>query len=60
MDVKVQMYLRRAQDGGGVVTAQIAIAAAQGILLSCDCSKLAEFGGHVTLNRFQPTHCKRG
>ena len=52
LDVKVQMYLRRVRDGGGVVTAWIAVAAARGILLSCDRSKLAEFGGHVTLNSF--------
>ena len=35
-----------------MVTAQIAVAAARGILLSCDRSKLAEFGGPVMLNRF--------
>ena len=52
LDGQIQMYLRRVRDGGGVVTARIAVAAARGILLSCDCSKLAEFGGHVTLNRF--------
>ena len=46
------MYLRRVRDGGRVVTARIAVAAARGILMSCDHSKLAEFGGHVTLNRF--------
>ena len=52
MDAKVQMYLRRVRDRGEVVTARIAAAAAQGILLSCDCSKLAEFGGPVMWNRF--------
>ena len=30
----------------------IAVDAAQGILLSCDRLKLAEFGGPITLNRF--------
>ena len=49
---KVQAYLRRVRDGGGVVTARIAVAVVRGILLSCDRSKLAEFGGHVMLNRF--------
>ena len=52
VDSKVQAYLRRVRDGGGVVTARIAVAVARGILLSCDRSKLAEFGGHVMLNRF--------
>ena len=52
MDAKVQIYLMRVQDGGGVVTAWIAVAAARSILLSCDHSKLAEFGGHAMLNRF--------
>ena len=37
---------------GGVVTARIAVVAAGGIRLSCDRSKLAEFGGPITLNRF--------
>ena len=35
-----------------MVTAWIATPAARDILLSCDRSKLAEFGGHVMLNRF--------
>ena len=52
VDSQVKTYLRRVRDAGGVVTARIAVAAARGILLSCDRSKLAEFGGHVTLNRF--------
>ena len=46
------MYLQRVRDGGGVVKAWIAIAVAQGILLPRDHSKVAEFGGHVMLNRF--------
>ena len=33
LDCKVKTYLRRVQHGGGVVKAQIAIAAARGILL---------------------------
>ena len=33
-----------------MVSARIAIAAARGILLSCDRSKLVEFGGPVELN----------
>ena len=49
LDEKMKMYLQKVRDGGGVVTGRIAIAAAQGLLLSCDKAKLAEFGGHVTL-----------
>ena len=50
LDEKVQAYLRRVRDGGGVVSARIAIAAARGILLSTDKLKLLECGGHIQLN----------
>ena len=43
-------YLKRVRDGGGVVSATIAIAAAKGILLSTDKMKLLEYGGHIQLN----------
>ena len=59
VDAKVQMYLRRVWDGGGVVTVRITVAAVRGILLSCDCSKLAEFGGPIILNRFWASLLKR-
>ena len=51
LDSKVQTYLRKVREGGGVVTARIVIAAAKGIVLSCDWLILAKFGGHVRLNR---------
>ena len=51
LDLKVQAYLKKVRKGGGVVSARIAMAAARGILLTCDRSMLAEFGGHVHLNR---------
>ena len=51
LDIKVQLYLKKVRDGGGAVSARIAMAAARGILLKCDRTKLAEFGGHVELNR---------
>ena len=51
LDHNVQLNLKRVQDGGGVVTARIAIAAARGIIMSCDRLKLVEFGGYVNLNR---------
>ena len=53
LDQKVQLYLHKVREGGGVVSARIAMAAARGILLSCDSdrAKLVEFGGHIHLNR---------
>ena len=51
IDWMVQSYLKKVREGGGAVTARIAMAAARGVLLSCDKTKLAEFGGHVQLNR---------
>ena len=34
-----------------MVSTRITVAAARGILLSCDPSRLVEFGGHVEVNR---------
>ena len=51
VDMKVQAYLKKVRDEGGVVSARIAMAAARGILLSCDRSRLVEFRGHVNLSR---------
>ena len=51
LDEKVQVYLKKIREGGGVVSARITMAAARGIVMSCDRNMLAEFGGHVDLNR---------
>ena len=51
LDSKVQKYLRKVRDGGGVVSARIAIAAARGIVLSCEHSRLVEYGGPVELTK---------
>ena len=51
LDVKVQQYLRRVREGGGVESARIAMAAARGILLAYNRSRLVEFGVDVELNR---------
>ena len=51
LDLKVQQYLRKVRDGGGTVTARIAVAAARGLLLKYDKRMLAEFGGPLELNR---------
>ena len=50
LDKQVQMYLKRVRDGGGVVSARIALAAARGMLLSFDKFKLVEYDGHIDLN----------
>ena len=39
--MKVQMYLERVREGGGVVSARIAIAATRDILMTSDRSMLA-------------------
>ena len=52
LDTKVQMYLKKVREGGGAVSTNIAMAAAQGILLKCAPTTLAEFGGPVQLNRY--------
>ena len=49
LDQKVQAYLVKVREGGGVVSAGIAVAAAKGIVKSYDKSYLAEFGGHISL-----------
>ena len=51
LDAKVQHYLKRVRQGGGVVSARIVMAAARGIVLSCNRSRLAEFGGDVAITR---------
>ena len=40
----------KVREGGGVVSAQIAMAAARGIVLTCDRSLLVEIRGHIELN----------
>ena len=57
IDQRVQAYLKRVRDGGGVVTARIATAAARGVLLSYDWFRLAEYGGHIKLNCTGHTIC---
>ena len=49
LDAQVQLYLKNVREGGGPVTARIAIAAACGIMLSSDAAKnkSSEFGGHI-------------
>ena len=51
LDLQVQKYLMKVREGGGVVSARIAVAAARRILLASNRNMLAEFGGPVELNR---------
>ena len=51
LDKKVKQYLLKVREGGGAVSAQIAIASARGILLHRDRSSLLKFEGHIQLNR---------
>ena len=46
MDEKLQLYLQKIREQGGVVTASVVVAAARGIMLSSDRDhmQLAEFG----------------
>ena len=51
LDGKLQQYLLKVREGGGVVSARIVIAAARGILQHYDRSSLLEFVGHIQLSR---------
>ena len=47
----VQSYLRKVRNEGGAVTSHITCAAARGIIVTIDKTRLQEFGGHINLNR---------
>ena len=53
IDKQLQLYLKKARDQGGVITALVAVAAACGILMSnkFDHDKFVGFGGHINLSR---------
>jgi hypothetical protein len=51
IDIMVQEYLRKVREGGGMVTARIAMAAATGIMAAYDKSQLAQHGGHIEITR---------
>ena len=44
---KVQLYVEKVKEGGGVVTGKIVVAAARGSLMQCARSKLLEYGGDI-------------
>ena len=51
LDAKVQIYLKKVREGGGVISSRIVMAAAKGIVLSSEKLKLVEYGGHININR---------
>lgn len=50
LDEKVQLYIKKSREGGGVISARTTVAAAHGIMLKVNQSLLAEFGGPVLLS----------
>ena len=50
LDHKLKLYVKKIRDAGGVISTKIVMAAAHGLLLAYDQSKLAEFGRHIALN----------
>ena len=50
---QLQLYLQKEREQGGIVTTSAVVATARVILLSSDHDhmQLAEFGGHIILNR---------
>ena len=56
VDKRVQLYLKKIREQGGVITASVVVAAAHGILMALNRSLLVEFGGHITLSRHWAYH----
>ena len=50
-DTMVQEYLRKVREAGGAVSSRVVIAAAKGILLSCDRNRLVVYGGHISTGK---------
>lgn len=59
VEQQLQLYLKKIREHGGVVTASVVVAAARGILISTDRSKLIEFGGYIDLSRQWAYHFLR-
>ena len=45
------MYVKIAREGGRVISGKVVMAAAGGILMACDKSRLVELGRHIKLTR---------
>ena len=50
VDKAVQLYILKFREQGGTVNSAIVQAAARGILLAMDRTRLVEYGGHVKLS----------
>ena len=50
LNKKLQLYVKKVREGGGV-TARILIAAAKRMVVACERSRLVEFGGHMQLGQ---------
>ena len=48
----MQEYVLKVRERGCAVNSALVVAGATGIVQSLDRSRLAEYGGHVTLNHF--------
>ena len=51
VDQKLQQYLTTLRGNGGIVSAWVAMAAANGLLLALNRGALAEYGGHIKITR---------
>ena len=51
MDEQVQLYLCKIRENGGGITASVIVAAARGIVMSRDRTRLTEFRGHIEVSR---------
>ena len=49
--VQILLYLSKLREGGGAVSARIAISTAKGILLACDKAKLEDYRGPIALRK---------
>ena len=47
----LQAYLKKIREAGGVVSSWIVIAAAKGLMMTVDQTKLAEFGGYMSYSK---------
>ena len=52
LDIKLQQYIIKVREGGGVVSSRIVMAAARGLLLAYNRNLLVENGGHNFLNQY--------
>ena len=59
LDEKLQLYLKQIRANGGPLTGRIAIAAARGLLLADNPSKLVKMVGTLNLKEIGRIHCTK-